>query len=570
LKTDYKVYLEPSPPALPAAGGTFTDPTFGTTIMRVTDSSDGPFNVTNYSYWPSFNRDSSRLYIIAGGDATLYQFDAANFRISNKRKLFLSNSPSGGLVYEDATWSGTDPNVIYGHAGLRVYAYNVVSNTYTLVKDFGPDLGGGSISQMSKSVDDNVFGFTTRSSGGGVTGYIAWTRSTNSLYRVQTTSLDEVQVDKTGQYLVVKTADSGANQVRVKVVNLVTRAVENLIDGPPDYAPGHSDNGRGFVIGGDNWKNRFVYRNLATPHQFYSVVDFGEDWSVGSHLSMLADDDRWLLVSTFKSNDLPSQKLFRNELFLVATDGSKKVRRLAHIHSVWREYWDTPRANVSRDGRFAVFTSNWGSTSRRDVFVVKIPPAESDEYAKSNVNTRTAPVSPAPSAPVPVKPAEVIKAGAREGVAWTGLVNCTALGGVLRKTGGEAAEAGAHSRQAIASGDGYLEFTAAESNKVLYCGLARDASGPGFTAIDFAIKLTANGVAEVREGNDYAGEINYRGGDVFRIAVEGGAVKYYKNGALFFTSLRSPAYPLYAAASLVTINGAISNAVISSHARSAF
>ncbi|HKP87921.1 MAG TPA: hypothetical protein VJZ26_17595, partial [Blastocatellia bacterium] len=60
VKTDKRAYAEPPPPALPAAGGTFRDPVFGTTIMRVTDERDGPFNVTNYSYYPSFNKDSTR------------------------------------------------------------------------------------------------------------------------------------------------------------------------------------------------------------------------------------------------------------------------------------------------------------------------------------------------------------------------------------------------------------------------------------------------------------------------------------------------------------------------------
>ena len=64
---------------------------------------------------------------------------------------------------------------------------------------------------------------------------------------------------------------------------------------------------------------------------------------------------------------------FRNEIFQVSTDGSQRVRRLAHHHSVYRDYWDTPRANISRDGRFVAFTSNWGSTTRRDVFLIKVP-----------------------------------------------------------------------------------------------------------------------------------------------------------------------------------------------------
>ena len=39
--TDYVVYPEPSLPSLPAAGGIIVDPTFGTTILRLTDAT-GP------------------------------------------------------------------------------------------------------------------------------------------------------------------------------------------------------------------------------------------------------------------------------------------------------------------------------------------------------------------------------------------------------------------------------------------------------------------------------------------------------------------------------------------------
>jgi hypothetical protein len=82
--------------------------------------------------------------------------------------------------------------------------------------------------------------------------------------------------------------------------------------------------------------------------------------------------------------------------------------------------------------------------------------------------------------------------------------------------------------------------------------------------IALAIKLTAGGVAEVRESNGYAGETPYQSGDVFRIAVEGEQVKYYKNGALIFTSLNAPSYPLVVKASFIHLQSRISNAVISS------
>ncbi|MCA1605628.1 MAG: hypothetical protein LC775_09195, partial [Acidobacteria bacterium] len=63
VKTDFGIYPEPAAPALPQAGGTLVDPTFGTQIMRVTDEADGAYLGNAYSYWPSFNKTSTRLLV---------------------------------------------------------------------------------------------------------------------------------------------------------------------------------------------------------------------------------------------------------------------------------------------------------------------------------------------------------------------------------------------------------------------------------------------------------------------------------------------------------------------------
>jgi hypothetical protein len=633
VKTDYGVYPEPAPPALPAAGGTFVDPTFGTTIMRLTDANDGVFNVNSYSYWPSINKDSTRLWVITNAGAMLYSFDSVNFRVSNKRLLF-SRLPNGHTPDDnDATWSGTDADAIICHDGLKLYSYNVVGQVYTLVKDFGSNLPAGDLWQMSMSIDDNTFGFTVKNANGAVTGYIAFQRSQNSLYNVNAPDIDEVQVDKTGQWLVVKTGHSGAGVVRVQVINLATRVVQNLVDGAPDYAPGHSDVGSGLVIGGDNWRNTLTYRNLATSHTMFSVLDF-PDWGIGAHLSMLADDESWIVMSTFLANDFPSTGVFRNELVQIATDGSKRIRRIAHLHSVYRDYWDQPRANVSRDGKFAVFTSNWGATDRRDVFIVRIPaagsggtgpgslaissPASSSVSASGAVITWTtnlasdtqveygttgsyglstsvnAALVTSHSVTLSVLAASTtyhyrVKSNAsgslavssdmsftttaggggggsaRQNVTWTNTVNCTVSGSNLQKTSGRSDgsyDAGGLSQQSIVSGDGYLEFTVGETTTTRFCGLARNGSLTDYSLIDFGFKLTDTGIAEVRENFIYQAETTYVSGDVFRIAIEGGVVKYYKNGVRLFTSGRAPSYPLKADATFTHLGSTINNAAI--------
>src|SRR5262245_55512282 len=79
--TDRRVYAEPPAPALPRAGGTFVDPTFGTTIMRVTDDTDGKSCHNYYSYWPTFNLDSTRFFVACDNMPRLYRFDPNSFQI---------------------------------------------------------------------------------------------------------------------------------------------------------------------------------------------------------------------------------------------------------------------------------------------------------------------------------------------------------------------------------------------------------------------------------------------------------------------------------------------------------
>jgi hypothetical protein len=152
-----------------------------------------------------------------------------------------------------------------------------------------------------------------------------------------------------------------------------------------------------------------------------------------------------------------------------------------------------------------------------------------------------------------------------QAVAWTNLVNVVATGNSLRNT--VPSNAGATSVQRIESGSGYVEFTATETNTYRWAGLSNGDSGTGYDDIDFAINLTSyavNGgfVANIHENGVYKGDMVYNSGDVFRVAVEGGAVKYYKNGSLIYTSARTPSYPLIVDTSFGEAGATITNANI--------
>ncbi len=397
----YNSYPPPAPPPLPPAGGTFVDPTFGTSILRVTDSRDGAVNHHAYSYWPTFNKDSTRLYVHSvGGQATLYDFDPATMRVSNKRAAFPNRTPAGSSAgEEDATWSWLNPSKMLVHdQDLRLWEYNVTTRAYTLIKDLRPNFPSGHHSaQMHWAYsNDDVTCFTWKDAGYSSLGAGVYKRSTDSVWRFDLIGMDECVMEKTGRYLEMDTGLEGAGQIEDKFVDLETNQVTDIRDdGPSDpnlpgpyWAPGHGDDGAGIRVGYDNWNNRMLWRRHADPGQFTSLLSFNDDWTVGNHASLISDDEGWVTISTFATSP-GAPDLWKNQILQAATDGSQRIRRLLHHHSNWAgEYWHTPRASISKDGQFVTFTSNWGNPSRSDVFVARVgepagPPPDVPDFTVS-------------------------------------------------------------------------------------------------------------------------------------------------------------------------------------------
>ena len=133
----------------------------------------------------------------------------------------------------------------------------------------------------------------------------------------------------------------------------------------------------------------------------YFAYDSHESWNNAREGKQVP-----ILISTYHPLERGDAKcVWGDEIVAVATDGSQKVWRFAHhrsnVHMPARgedgqrvtprdrtnmaatqpyNFWDTPRGNVSQDGRFFMFTSNWEDTCgkdrvgrfREDVFIVKL------------------------------------------------------------------------------------------------------------------------------------------------------------------------------------------------------
>jgi hypothetical protein len=124
-----------------------------------------------------------------------------------------------------------------------------------------------------------------------------------------------------------------------------------------------------------------------------SGLEPAKDFWFDSHYSwnnVDPDDSAPVCFSTYRPNNPDSPGVpplvsgpWQNEIDCAETDGkASRVWRFAHTYSTARNgFWSTPRGNVSQDGRFFMFNSDWedqlgktprGLKYRVDVFIVEL------------------------------------------------------------------------------------------------------------------------------------------------------------------------------------------------------
>jgi hypothetical protein len=147
---------------------------------------------------------------------------------------------------------------------------------------------------------------------------------------------------------------------------------------------------------------------------------------------------------------------------------------------------------------------------------------------------------------------------------WQNAVGAVATGRDLEKTAARTAWDSGASSIASLTGDGFAEFTTLEATTAKMAGLSSGDDGTSYQDIDFAVYLRDDGGVAVREGGETRGRFGtYQPGDVFRVQVSGGVVSYAQNGAVFYTSVTAPTFPLLLDTSLRTPGATIADARLS-------
>jgi hypothetical protein len=224
-----------------------------------------------------------------------------------------------------------------------------------------------------------------------------------------------VVIDKSGRYITLypTATDLGspryASQVYVwdTTTDILTAITSGGMDGSPDAHPdGHATTGYGYgvnhdcCVGGAWDAAQWLIRSFASPLSPWALINpvlTPKEIYLSDHLSWNNAQPNTLvpvISATYRYGDnTTAWRAWDDEVIAIETDApagtGATVWRFAHHRSdvasdtnpLVLSFWYTPRPNVSPDGRWVLFTSNWektlgsdpkDSTHREDVFVVQL------------------------------------------------------------------------------------------------------------------------------------------------------------------------------------------------------
>ncbi len=425
-RTDVRV--EPYPKTLPAmgpAGSIVSDPNFGSRIVRVTDAKtdwrrpSGSYSTPSSAEQNSWNTDDTTFYV-RGIDGRLVLFD---FNAST-----MAAHPIG---MPNVSWIGepqfsySQPNILYGVTSHRpmFQRYNLSTNRASDVHDpskcvklKSSDAGHA----VSVSADDQRMAMVVGPEQD--TDYLVYVYDRAKGCRWYNTQTGEIggqwgikgnvsipdrydihdaRMNKSGRFVEIRRSGDSVSGVAPPpnptpsfVWNVDTMEVAPC---GPKGCKGHHALGYSHLLNPseqehpmDLWIRPLNQLDATSP--LIKLLPAIQGW-YDLHLSwnnVNADDSAPACLSTYRRDNPNAPGAapkvlgpWENEILCVETDGKdSKVWRFAHTYSTAQNgFWSSPRGNVSQDGRFYMFTSDWEdqlgqvpgtSLYRTDVFIVEL------------------------------------------------------------------------------------------------------------------------------------------------------------------------------------------------------
>lgn len=430
------------------AGFSFNDPAFGTRIWRVTDRQTRPgtpdrsYRTASGTHQSEWSVDGHYFYVITN-DGTIipFAFDSSSGTAS---RINPAQTGEGGLIlrfYLEPQFSYVDPNIAFGAfngSGSNLHtvnAFDFSSGNYSTLLDLETVASASALQNTYINVIAStsgpvekimaLFGGSSQDRHHDVVVFERANPANRRFLDTATSTLDgkptstrldftlhHAFIDRSGRFVLLypSGADrSGARQAPPIVIWDLSHDVFTPLPLVAGRSGGHDAIGFGFATNQDcctttsydagQWQLRALLAPLTTRDLIRPVITPRE--------AQLADHPTWNNAQPDRLVPFISG-LYRyginnvewrpwdDEIIAVQTDvpddGGAEIWRLAHHRSDVRNdddpslfsFWYTPRPNVSPDGRWVLFTSNWektlgtdpagaaGEKARQDVFLLQL------------------------------------------------------------------------------------------------------------------------------------------------------------------------------------------------------
>jgi len=409
----------PPAPALGPANSVITDPTFGSNILRVTDTNTNggeSFVPTDSGFHRSWNADSTAIKLTGPhGDGYWLEFDPTAFQVGDG-----SSNPAPHPVRFGANWewSAVDPNVIYFLNGSQIAMYNKATGVTT---NLAGTPNGDSVRYMAVVLGQDNWVCAAAGSGaqdsyteifcvnptspattkfidvvnktidGILQGDPNWPTSAAGV----TIGIHDISGGTGASWLEVTFHNTSWGGNGSSVMDLATNTWSTYGPLSDPYWSGHVSMGNGEYANSSGSLNGRDSRgiivrnpdNLADSSQWQFVSqpsDGSNRWCDTDHISWLnsmTNPNAPILVSRYFSNSPNCGYAWTGEIYAAAIDGSNTVWRFAHNHSGGC-YYGEAFAQISNDGNWALFSSYWDGTlgsgssfgcgTRIDTFIVQL------------------------------------------------------------------------------------------------------------------------------------------------------------------------------------------------------
>lgn len=474
-------YPKPPLPALGGAGSSIADPVFQSAIRRVTDAATRPGSPSRSYRTPSSPHQNawsvagSYFYVMGSGGVGPIPF-AFNAATGTARRIQPAATGDGGLVlkfYIEPQFSYVHDSIIYGSysgSGATLHTidqFDFSAGVYTRLLDLetlAPNLAGTYVGGIASSAGptERVEAFFGGTSQDHHHYAVVFDRDNPAHRQVIDTlastvngvpapitlnfSLHHVMIDRSGRFVMLYTtsADQGAPRYAAQeyLWDLQTGAITELGVAARPY--GHDAFGYGVLVNQDcctttsydaaQWQFRALDSPLTT-RDLITTVQQPREVYIADHTTWNSarPDNSMPVVSglyRYGTNNTTPWRAWDDEIVAIQTNApagtAGTVWRFAHHRSdvtydgdaTRTAFWYQPHANVSQDGKWVLFTSNWektlgtdpagepGTSARQDVFLLALAPAVAASPAPA-----TPPAPSAPAAPVAPRGLRVIAGG---------------------------------------------------------------------------------------------------------------------------------------------------------------